>query len=455
MTAVARSCTLLLFGFAFPLLSACGTTEVVASHPSLASTGDGNAAKVYFLRPDIGYTGVMQRAFTLSLDGKDLLTLATGEYALAYLKPVSGIVTVESWTVPQGSGGAMTKVKESRRFLFEAGKTYYLAFAPRTRLPASPIQQQWGGTSFAPVLITGAEGKGTAGRTRAAGSALHDPIPQVPADNIHRGDPASPPPGKTAKVSFYRGTEDLGSLCIYRILVDGQAVFSLRKGERQTLYLAPGRYWFGLELEGGGLGFMCPALFERRESVLMDGAEETYRALIASIGASPTLARTDAKPGKASVQAERAPDNALCDLGPNTTAILGRKNSLPTLAGDAPLDQWSEAYVRLAARFVASSCLNGQTLILHTEDARPLDVAYLPFLASALCLKEDGALTEVLSKSATTGEQQRGFEVRCKITKLAKLRTDLEQLENRESTESLIERLQTQARRGRPSESKP
>jgi hypothetical protein len=268
----------------------------VTSHPSLAPTGDGNAAKVYFLRPDIGYTGVMQMAFTLSLDDKELLTLATGEYALAYLKPMSGIVTVESWTVPQGSGGAMTKVKESRHLLFEAGKTYYLAFRPRTRSPASPVQQQWGGTSFAPVLITDAEGRGTARRTRPAGSAVQDPIPQVPADSIHRGDSASPPSGKTAKVSFYRDTEALGSLCIHRILVDGQAVFSLRKGERRTLYLAPGRYWFGLELEGSGLGFMCPALFERRESVLMDGAEETYRVLVESIGASPTFLRD--RPGR-------------------------------------------------------------------------------------------------------------------------------------------------------------
>lgn len=298
MTAVVRNWTLLIPGFALSLLSACGTTTAVTSHPSLAETGDGNTAKVYFLRPDIGYTGVMRLAFTLSLDDKELLTLATGEYALAYLKPASGTVTVESWTVPQGSRGAMTKVKESRRFLFEAGKSYYLAFGPRTNLPQSPLQQQRGGTSFAPVLITDAEAKGTADRTRPAGSALQDPIPQVPTDSIHRGDLASPPPGKTAKVSFYRGSEALGSLCTHRILVDGQAVFSLRKGERQTLYLAPGRYWFGLELEGGGFGFMCPALFERHETVLMDGAEETYRVVIESMGASPTFRRNEPERGK-------------------------------------------------------------------------------------------------------------------------------------------------------------
>jgi len=124
------------------------------------------------------------------------------------------------------------------------------------------------------------------------GGALREPIPQVPADGIHRGEPASPSPERTAKVSFFRGTEPIGSLCVHRILVDGQAVFSLRSGERQTLYLAPGRYWFGLEKAGDGLGFMCPALFFRTESILMDGAEETY------VVTSGVLLRTEAKLGK-------------------------------------------------------------------------------------------------------------------------------------------------------------
>jgi hypothetical protein len=96
----------------------------------------------------------------------------------------------------------MTKVKESRRFSFEAGKTYHLAFAPRFRLPKSAVDQQSGGTSFAPVLITDAEARGMAGRTRPMGSALQDPIPQIPVDSIHRGEHASPSPGRTAKVSF-------------------------------------------------------------------------------------------------------------------------------------------------------------------------------------------------------------------------------------------------------------
>lgn len=274
----------LLLGLALPLLSACGTTGVMDSHPSLARAGDANMAKVYFLRPDIGYAGVARHAFTLSLDDKELLTLAIGDYALAYLKPMSVVVTVGSWTVRQG---AQTRVRESRRLSFEAGNAYYVAFVPRV----SGIE-----TSFVPILITEAEGMGTAARTKPVGGAAQEP--PLLADRNYSGSSDPPAPGKTAKVSFFRGAEALGSLCTHRILVDGQAVFALRSGERKTLHLAPGRYWFGLELEGGGFGFMCPALFTRQEEILKDGADATYQVLIPSFGDSPTLVRIEASPSK-------------------------------------------------------------------------------------------------------------------------------------------------------------
>ena len=170
---------------------------------------------------------------------------------------------------------------------------------------------------------------------------------------------------------------------------------------------------------------------------------------------SPRVEKIAATPGRVFPRTDRAAEDSLCDLGPNTTRILGRNIPGPTLEEHAPVSQWSEVYVRLAARFVAPSCSNGQILILHSGDTRPLDVASLPFFANALCLKEDGTYTEVLSSSGTNGEQQRGFELRCKITKLDKVKADLEQLEKRESTVSLIARLQAQTRKGRPSESKP
>ena len=92
-----RSIMLLIVGLVF--ITACGTTAIVESHPALSPPGEGNVARVYFLRPDIGYRGIAGNAFSISLDGKELLTLAKGEYALVYLKPASVIVTVESSTV--------------------------------------------------------------------------------------------------------------------------------------------------------------------------------------------------------------------------------------------------------------------------------------------------------------------------------------------------------------------
>jgi hypothetical protein len=280
MTAVVRNCTLFAFAFALPFLSSCGSTTVVTSHTSLAPASDGNAAKVYFLRPDIGYTGVMRMAFTLSLDDKELLTLALGDYALAYLKPYSGPLKVESWAVP--TAGTMTKVRQFGHFSFEAGQTYYLAFDP-----------QESGTSFSPILITAREAAGTAGRTTPVGKALQEPVPQFPADRFSRAASGPPSPEKTAKVSFFRDTEASGSACTYRILIDGKTAFTLRSGEHQTLYLAPGPYWFGLEMApgSGALSLFCPATFTREYGIVADGVEETYRALTAVVGQPPTLLR--------------------------------------------------------------------------------------------------------------------------------------------------------------------
>ena len=120
MKVIARSCTLLLIGLSPSFLSVCGFMAVIESHPSLAGAGDGNTAKVYFLRPDIGFYGVVGNAFSISLNGKELLTLEKGEYTLIYLQPVSGVVTVEASTVISHVGmNVMTKVKESRPFWFD------------------------------------------------------------------------------------------------------------------------------------------------------------------------------------------------------------------------------------------------------------------------------------------------------------------------------------------------
>jgi len=174
MKTIKRSYAWLLISLSLSFIAACGTTAIVESHPALAQTDGSNVAKVYFLRPDIGYRGVMGNAFSISLDSKELLTLAKEEYALLYLSPLSGTVTVESSTVISQDGmNAMTKVKESRPFSFDAGQTYYLAF--------SVNQRDWfsgGGVSYSPILISDGAASEAANGLKPVGKAIQDPITQ-------------------------------------------------------------------------------------------------------------------------------------------------------------------------------------------------------------------------------------------------------------------------------------
>lgn len=70
----------------------------------------------------------------------------------------------------------------------------------------------------------------------------------------------------------------LGAGCTDKILVNGKAVFAIRAGEYQSLYLAPGQYFFGLETGGGP----CPNVATSQNTTLTEGAEETYRILTSS-----------------------------------------------------------------------------------------------------------------------------------------------------------------------------
>jgi hypothetical protein len=76
-----------------------------------------------------------------------------------------------------------------------------------------------------------------------------------------------------------------GSACNHKILVDGKSAFAIRAGEYQTLYLAPGRYLFALEIEGG----ICPKFSTSQVVVLGEGADETFRIFIPSVFSPPRV----------------------------------------------------------------------------------------------------------------------------------------------------------------------
>ncbi len=157
-------------GLFLSLVSGCMTTAINESHSLLAQSSDGDIAKVYFIRPDSGFRGVMGDAFTIILGGKRLLTIANGEYTLVYLNYYSGDVTVESSTVMnQGARNIPVTVKESLPFKFDESKTYYITFKEKER----GVRQ---GTSYIPISITEDDARKLASKLKPVGKAVTAPL---------------------------------------------------------------------------------------------------------------------------------------------------------------------------------------------------------------------------------------------------------------------------------------
>jgi len=152
------------------LAAGCGTTAIKESHSLLANSSVDNIAKVYFIRPDPGFRGVMANAFTISLGGQELLTIAKGEYTLVYLKYYSGDVTVESSTVVnRGGKNTQVTVKESLPFKFDESKTYYITF----REYQKGMMQ---GASYIPYSITEDAARNLASKLKPIGKAVAAPL---------------------------------------------------------------------------------------------------------------------------------------------------------------------------------------------------------------------------------------------------------------------------------------
>jgi hypothetical protein len=109
-------------------LAGCvGTTSVQENHPLIAAADAADKAKVYFLRPDPGFRGVMDRPLTISLGGTEMLGLAKGQYTLLFLKPGSAEMKLDFYTVV-GTSNTMTAASTTTRMAFSSGATRYLVF---------------------------------------------------------------------------------------------------------------------------------------------------------------------------------------------------------------------------------------------------------------------------------------------------------------------------------------
>lgn len=115
-----------------------GTTSLQENHPLIASGGAAERTKVYFIRPDPGFRGVMNRPVTISLGGAELLGLAKGQYTLLHLRSGNAVMKVDSYTVA-GSSNTLTPVSTTVQLTLPPGSTLYLVFelVPRGGLDGS------------------------------------------------------------------------------------------------------------------------------------------------------------------------------------------------------------------------------------------------------------------------------------------------------------------------------
>lgn len=109
------------------LAGCAGTTSVQQSHPLIAPAGAADGAKVYFIRPDPGFRGVMDRPLAISLEGAEILALAKGQYTLLLLKPGTSQMKLDFHTVV-GPSNTMTPVSTTTPLTLSPGAAQYLVF---------------------------------------------------------------------------------------------------------------------------------------------------------------------------------------------------------------------------------------------------------------------------------------------------------------------------------------
>jgi hypothetical protein len=159
-------------------------------------------------------------------------------------------------------------------------------------------------------------------------------------------------------------------------------------------------------------------------------------ALLTAVVAVAVAAATDDAAEAVALRQEKATDASVCDLGPNTNAVLARRVLVP---GDAASKDQVDAYFRLAATFIRDNCGNGQLLILHGASGSQIDTASLPQVANSAC-----AVASVVRKEVPytyAGRSAAGFELRCTILKRDELTRTLADLERSDPMEALTARM--------------
>jgi hypothetical protein len=139
-----------------------------------------------------------------------------------------------------------------------------------------------------------------------------------------------------------------------------------------------------------------------------------------------------------SLRKNKVTDDSVCDLAPNTNEVLARQALVPAQMSD---DLQVAAYERLARRWIATSCAQGQQLVLHSPGGDRVDERSLTNLANSLCTAAAVTRVATLSRSAATGVEKRGLEIRCIISKYDNFRAAFLEAEASQSTEAYLQQL--------------
>ena len=152
-------------------VTGCATT-INKIHPALTQATDSNVVKLYIIRSKEAFNGITGLPFSVSLNDEKLMTIAKGEYTLVYLKPFSGNVTVQSWTV-KGMNNSMSKATASKLFTFGSRETYYLTFV---EIRGGLMQ----GSIYTPISIPRDKAVSLTQKLKPVGMAIGNPISHTP-----------------------------------------------------------------------------------------------------------------------------------------------------------------------------------------------------------------------------------------------------------------------------------
>lgn len=145
-----------------------GTTTVQQSHPLIAPAGTADGAKVYFIRPDPGFRGVMDKPLAISLDGAEILALAKGQYTLLLLKSGTSQMKLDFHTVV-GSSNTMTPVSTTTPLTLLPGASQYVVFDLVSRGLGA-------GSTFAPLRVSRDRALEVAKGLSPVGMAVLEPL---------------------------------------------------------------------------------------------------------------------------------------------------------------------------------------------------------------------------------------------------------------------------------------